>query len=303
MSTPPPLPDPPAEPTSKPPSAPASPSISLKRPRDETNVPATLYLGDTVQYAKSLPAETFDLVVADPPYSDVLKNVAWDSPLRNDRKFTNDWLRAVCRLLRPGGSILVYGSPERLLIHRICLLLADELKMEHKQTLCWTYSQGGGARVSTMNKYAVQHEIVLWFTKPAGKHVFNAARGTERYTEEEREIAKKKGKGRVTDVSLDRGRPPRSYLEFARENSKAKDRQYCRHPSMKPTGLTDHLLKIHGNPGNRVYVPFSGSGTELLCAAKLNMIAFGAEENEQYVSGTQARFEAHNTAITVTHPV
>jgi DNA modification methylase len=166
----------------------------------------TLHHGDTIHYARSLPAESFDLVLADPPYFDVLKNVAWDSPDRNDRKFTKDWLKEISRLLKPGGSVLVYGSPERLLLHRIALILADECGLELRQTLAWTYSQGGGARVSTMTKYAVQHENVLWLSKPGGKHVYNAFRGTGLYTEQEREVAKKKGKGRVTDESLDRGR-------------------------------------------------------------------------------------------------
>jgi DNA modification methylase len=98
------------------------------------------------------------------------------------------------------------------------------------------------------------------------------------------------------------GKPPRSYLEFARENSKSKERAFCHHPSMKPMNLTNHLLKIHGNPGARVYIPFSGSGTELLCAAKLNMEAFGAEENDAYVDGTKARFESHKVPLTVTLP-
>ncbi len=99
-----------------------------------------------------------------------------------------------------------------------------------------------------MHKYAVQHEMLIWFQKPGGERTYNAEEGVEHYAEEDRAVALAKGVGRVTNASLDRGRPPRSFLDFARENSRSKERQHGTHPSMKPLGLCAHLVKLHSNP-------------------------------------------------------
>lgn len=150
-----------------------------------------------------------------------------------------------------------------------------------------------------MRKYAVQHEQLLWFVKKGGRPAFNAQEGVEHYCEEERAIALAKGKGRVTDASLDRGRPPRSFLDFSRENSRSKERAYGDHPTMKPLPLCDHLIKLHSCPGDSVFVPFAGSGSELLASARLGRVAHGSEVNAEYVSLIRRRFKGHGVGLRV----
>ena len=206
-------------------------------------------------------------------------------------------------MLRKGGALLVYGSPERNWTSRITILLEDEFgsQMSLVQHLCWVYNQGGGSRVSTMNKYAVQHEQVLWFEKKGGSRTFNAAEGVEHYREEERAVALAKGRGRVSNESLDRGRPPRSFIDFPRENSRSKERRFGFHPSMKPLALCEHLIKLHSCEGDEVFVPFVGSGSELLSASKLHRLAPCAEVNHEYVALTRRRFCGHGLTLTVDH--
>tara|TARA_Y100000389_G_scaffold70296_1_gene67009 strand:+ start:297 stop:800 length:504 start_codon:yes stop_codon:yes gene_type:complete len=153
-----------------------------------------------------------------------------------------------------------------------------------------------------MHKYAVQHELLIWFQKPGGERTYNAEAGVEHYAEEDRAVALAKGVGRVTNASLDRGRPPRSFLDFARENSRSKERQHGTHPSMKPLDLCAHLIKLHSNRGDRVYVPFVGSGSELLSAAKLGRVAIGAEVNNAYAAIVGRRFEAHGLPLKLERP-
>ena len=118
------------------------------------------------------------LVLADPPYEGVV-SAQWDR-VNDYMAFSRAWLREAVRVLRPGGALLVYGSPERSWIARLTVLLQDELGMELVQNLSWVYNQGGGSRVSNMNKYAVQHELLIWFQKPGGARTYNAGGSSRR---------------------------------------------------------------------------------------------------------------------------
>ncbi len=260
---------------------------------------AALHVEDCAQTLRRLPAGECALVLADPPYEGVV-SARWDA-VQDYMGFSRAWIGEAVRVLRPGGALLVYGSPERNWIARLAVMLEDEFgdRMQLVQHLSWVFNQGGGSRVSSMTKFAVQHEQLLWFEKRGGARVFNASEGVEHYLEEERAVALAKGKGRVSDASLDRGRPPRSFLDFARENSRSKERAYGPHPSMKPLDLCAHLVKLHSNPGDAVAVPFVGSGSELLSAAKLGRRAVGAELSDEYAQLVERRFEGHGVGLRV----
>ena len=277
--------------------APPAKAPRVAAPRDDAT--ATLHVEDCVQTLRRLPAGECALVLADPPYEGVV-SAQWDA-VQDYMGFSRRWIGEAVRVLRPGGALLIYGSPERNWIPRLAVMLEDEFgdRMQLVQHLSWVFSQGGGSRVSSMSKYAVQHEQLLWFERKGGGRVFNASEGVEHYLEEERAVALAKGKGRVSDASLDRGRPPRSFLDFARENSRSKERSYGPHPSMKPLDLCAHLVKLHSNPGDAVVVPFAGSGSELLSAAKLARRAVGAELSSEYAELMVRRFAGHGTALRV----
>ena len=177
-------------------------------------------------------------------------------------------------------------------------MLEDELGMKHMQSCAWCYSQGGDARLENMKHYAVRHEIVEWWTKP-GQPTFNAAFGAEMYTEDEKKVALAKGVGRVTEEALDRGRPPRTWCEIPRENSRSRERQYGKHPSMKPLDLCERFIQVHSNAADLVIIPFAGSGSELLTASKLGRETVGFETQDDYIEIMRKRFEGHSVELTI----
>lgn len=156
--------------------------------------------------------------------------------------------------------------------------------------------------MENMKEYAVRHERLVWFEKPASadhKRTFNAQSAAEHYTADDRAVALAKGKGRVTGDALDRGRPPRTFIDIPRENSRSKERQYGKHPSMKPLALCERLIKVHSNEGDTVLVPFAGSGSEILSAASLNRQAIGYENVHEYVELMKRRFQGHGVLLEV----
>lgn len=219
------------------------------------------------------------LVLADPPYNIAVGGARWDK-IGNYMKFARSWLSETVRVLRPGGALLLYGSPCEMWMARMSVLLVDELGMQHVQDMPWVYRQGGDTRWKTINKYAVRHENLTWFEKPGGDRTFNPQLIAEHYTPTERKLALAKGKGRVKEASLEKGRPPRTFIDIPRENSRSKERTYGKHPSMKPLALCERLITAHTNEGDHIVIPFAGSGSEMLAASKLGRMVHGFETEE-----------------------
>ena len=240
-----------------------------------------------------------DLAVVDPPYGIDVANQKWDSTKLDHMEMAKAWLKPCVRALRPGGALLLYGSPCKVTLSRLLLYLVDELGMALVQKCAWVYTQGGDARLSTMREYAVRHEELVWFEKPCASttvaegRTFNAAEAVEHYTDDDRAVALAKGKGRVTEASLAKGRPPRSFIDIPRENSRSKERQHGSHPCMKPLALCERLIKVHSNPGDTVLVPFAGSGSEAIAAAKLGRRCIAYEIDAAYAAIATARLRAH----------
>lgn len=256
---------------------------------------AQVHFGDCVQGMKSLPNASVDLVIADPPYDIGVQKATWDT-VPHYLEWSRTWLAEAERVLRPGGQLFIYGSPAKLWISRLKILAADEFGFDFKQHISWCYKQGGDARFAGMVQYAVRMEHLEWFVKPAiaGEgHTFNPHEAAEKYTPEEERDALAKGVGRVTAESLRQGRPPRNWVEIPRENSRSFERRYGAHPSMKPLKLCERLVLVHSNRGDRVLVPFGGSGSEVVAAAKLGRSAICFENDPTYHAIIVRRLAGH----------
>ena len=261
-----------------------------------------LHLQSCVDGMSAMPEGSCALAIADPPYNIGVKKASWDSmPLDDYIVFSEAWLRAAFHVLKEGGTLLIWGSPNNTMLARITLLATEKIGFQYEQSMCWVYTQGGDGRLQTMAHYATRHEVLLWFVKP-GKggervpHTFNAAEIATPYTDEERAIARSKGSNRLREDSLKIGRPPRSWFEFARENSRSQERRFGSHPSMKPLPLCKHLILAHSNPSDSVVIPFAGSGSEYISALIEGRAVTAFEIDPTYLSIAQKRARSKGVA-------
>lgn len=153
-----------------------------------------------------------------------------------------------------------------------------------------------------MKQYAVRSEIIEWWIKSPGAPCFKPTFAAEAYTEKDKKIALQKGVGRVSEHSLDKGRPPRTWIDIPRENSRSKERVHGKHPAMKPLKLCERLLNVHSANIDKVVIPFAGSGSEVLQAAKLGREVVGIETRNEYIDLMKARFSAHGVTVSVQDP-
>ncbi len=96
----------------------------------------TLYCGDSRAVLPTLPAQSVDAVVTDPPYELAFMGRSWDrSGIANEV----DLWRAVLRVMKPGGHLLAFGGTRTA--HRMVCAIEDA-GFEVRDTLCWLYGQG-----------------------------------------------------------------------------------------------------------------------------------------------------------------
>ena len=62
---------------------------------------------------RELDDASIDLVIADPPYDIDVRGAAWDT-VPDYLTWSRQWMAQAVRVLRAGGALLIYGSPERL---------------------------------------------------------------------------------------------------------------------------------------------------------------------------------------------
>lgn len=95
-----------------------------------------LHLGDCRTVLASLPTDSFDSVVTDPPYELGFMGKAWD---KSGVAFDPETWRAVLRVAKPGAMLLAFGGTRTF--HRLTCAIEDA-GFEIRDCLMWLYGQG-----------------------------------------------------------------------------------------------------------------------------------------------------------------
>lgn len=97
---------------------------------------ATLYLGDCRDVMATLPSNSIDACVCDPPYELGFMGRAWD---RSGVAYDVEVWRQVLRLLKPGGHLLAFGGTRTY--HRLTSAVEDA-GFEIRDQIGWLYGTG-----------------------------------------------------------------------------------------------------------------------------------------------------------------
>ena len=96
----------------------------------------TVYHGDCLDVMATLPDESVDAVVTDPPYLISFMSKTWDT---NGIAFDPETWRHCLRLLRPGGHMLAFGGTRTW--HRLAAAIEDA-GFEIRDNIAWLYGSG-----------------------------------------------------------------------------------------------------------------------------------------------------------------
>jgi modification methylase len=244
----------------------------------------SILAGDCIDVMNSLPEASVDLIFADPPYNLQLKadlhrpdnskvdavDDAWDqfSSFAAYDKFTQDWLKAARRLLKPNGAIWVIGSYHN--IFRVGATLQNEG--------FWILNDVVWRKSNPMpnfrgKRFTNAHETMIWASKSeGGKYTFNY------------EALKALNEG--VQMRSDWVMPICTGHERLKDDSGNKA-----HPTQKPEALLHRILVGCTNPGDVILDPFFGTGTTGAVAKMLGRDFIGIEREESYRKVAQKRLD------------
>jgi modification methylase len=250
-----------------------------KLPLDE------IIVGDCVEELSRLPAQSIDLVFADPPYNLQLKNDLlrpnnskvdgvdddWDKfgSFETYDAFTRDWLKACRRVLKPEGALWVIGSYHN--IFRVGAALQD--------LGFWVLNDVIWRKTNPMpnfrgRRFTNAHETLVW-----------AAMGSKaRYTFNYEAMK-----------TLNEELQMRSDWLFPICSGPERLKQSCgrkTHPTQKPEALLHRIILASSHKGDVVLDPFLGSGTTAAVAKRLGRRFIGIERDEAYAEAARTRIAA-----------
>jgi modification methylase len=263
---------------------------STARPKNLVNLPINSVIGgDCIAALAALPAESVDLVFADPPYNLQLSNTLsrpdqslvdavdddWDqfASFAAYDAFTRSWLAAVRRVMKPEATLFVIGSYHN--IFRVGTSLQD--------IGFWILNDIVWLKANPMpnfrgRRFTNAHETLIWAAKDAdAKH----------YTFNYETL-----KAANDDLQM------RSdwFMPICTGGERLKDAAGRKlHPTQKPEALLARILLSASKPGDLVLDPFFGSGTTGAVAKRFGRNFIGIERDPGYAAAARARVAAVQT--------
>src|SRR3954470_14854428 len=258
-------------------------SARAPRVHSESAVAARVVVGDCVAEMAKLPADSVDLVFADPPYNLQLQGDLkrpddsrvdavddhWDkfSSFAAYDDFTRAWLLACRRVLKPAGTIWVIGSYHN--IFRVGALMQD--------LGFWILNDVIWRKTNPMpnfrgRRFTNAHETLIWASREAN---------TKGYTFNYEVL---KAGNEDVQVRSDWTIP----LCTGEERLKGGDGKKL-HPTQKPEALLARVILSSSRPDDLVLDPFSGTGTTGAVAKRLGRRFIGFERERSYAQAAEER--------------
>ena len=255
----------------------------------------TIFHQDCLIGMKNLKDESFQIIIADPPY-----NIGKDFGNNSDCQtmpayieWCKLWILECMRLLKNDGTFYIYGFPEILAQIQVHCI-KDQTKV---RWLVWHYTN----KTTPSSKFWQRsHEsiIIVWKNKPH----FNLDAVREPYTDNFlNNCAGKTRKstiGRFSDGTTETiynannmGAMPRDVIKIPALAGGAGKKEKVAHPTQKPLDLCKKLLLASHKKNEKLLVPFAGSGSECVAASELDIEWVAFEINPEYIKLIEDRFE------------
>jgi site-specific DNA-methyltransferase (adenine-specific) len=252
---------------------------------------------DCVVGLKRLHTESVDIIICDPPYNigkpfgNNSDKQNWDDYL----KWCDVWIKECIRVLKPNGTLYIYGFSEKLAYIRTLINI-------NVRWLIWHYTNK--VNTPSLNFWQRTHESILscYINTP----IFNRDDVREPYSAPyiKHKIGKvrKPVKGRFDEAGTkqstykahEKGALPRDVIKVPTLSGGVGKKEGVGHPTQKPIELCKKLIYASKNKEEPtlLVIPFAGSGSECIAAKEIGGVTFYAFEiNEIYVQMSNTRLQ------------
>ena len=217
---------------------------------------AQLFSADAVAWLRSLPNESVDLVITDPPYESLEKHraVGTTTRLKHSKASSNDWFEIfpnerfeelfvqVYRVLKNNRHFYLFCDQETMFVAKP---IAESVGFRFWKPLVWDKM-----KIGMGYHYRARYELILFFEK---------------------------GKRKLNDLGIP------DILQATRV--------YRGYPTEKPVEVSEILIRQSSEPGETVVDPFMGAGATGVAATNLGRLFLGNDLCREAVDITQARLE------------
>ncbi len=264
----------------------------------EEQARVVVYPGDCLDFLRTIPRATVQLVVTSPPY-----NIGKEYEKRLDLdRYVEQQARVIeesVRVLRPAGSICwqVGNYVDRgsiIPLDTILYPLFSRLGLRMRNRIVWHFEHG----LHCSNRFSGRYETIMWFTK-SDDYVFNLdpIRVPQKYPGKKH--FKGPNAGQYSGNPL--GKNPGDVWIIP--NVKSNHVEKTDHPCQFPVELIERLVLSMTNEDDWVLDPFLGTGTSVIAAVFHGRRAAGAEIFPQYVELAKDRIRRGLAGTLRTRPM
>lgn len=244
----------------------------------------TLLLGDCLDLMKTIPDNSIDLVLTDPPYGTTA--CKWDSVI----PFEPMW-KELKRIRKENTAICLFGS-EPFSSH----LRLSNIK-EFKYDWIWIKNRPANINCGNIRPMKYTEEIMVFSNKKEKYYpqkVLKKESGIKRVlhgqAKNEKRVIKFGEHNSTQGIfvqdfnKMDEFCYPRNILEYPRINNTV-------HPTQKPVALLEYLIKTYTSENETILDFTMGSGSTGVACKNTNRNFIGIERDENYFNIAKKRIE------------
>jgi DNA modification methylase len=246
-----------------------------------------IYQGDSLKLLNEIEDNSIDLIVCDGPYG-VTEN-EWDK-ISNIQEFNLNLIKIFSRILKPGGSVYLFGKDD-------CVDFIDYrpyLKLNRKIVWYQPSRLAQGRRNYTNN-----YDLICYFSKGSAKTFNLDDIRVPQLVELEHRLRCEKvpsvtnGKYRKTKFNEKGKNPGDVWGDIKQLTYKSKEliSRDLLNTIQKPEKLIERIVKASSNEGDIVLDPFMGVGTTAVVCKKLNRNFIGFELNPEFIQLANQRLK------------
>lgn len=259
---------------------------------------------------KSLPDETFKLIVTSPPYN-IGKVYEKQVELESYLNWQKEIIAELTRLCTKDGSIVwqvgnYVENGEVFPLDIYFYPIFKSMGMQLRNRIIWHFDHG----LHAANRFSGRYEVLLWFTK-TDEYTFNLdpVRVPSKYPGKRHYKGDKIGQPSGNPL----GKNPSDYWRLICEewetgvieipNVKANHPEKTVHPCQFPIELIERCVLALTNEDDWVLDPFGGVGSALIAAIKHNRRGMIIEQDSEYNKIARERVHLFQDGLLKIHPL